>query len=322
LDNKPLEMEAELLIQHELIKGGFKVAKPTFDTEGADLLVVESITEKFTRFLKIQCKGRSSKASTNVTVNKSYVTDNFFLFLYLKLAERPPELFLFSREEILLWKDDGSNYVLYLAGRAVEGKIAECRFSPESVRRLHSALNKSPIKKYSSLVVDESFVQRAIAKTIESYSEIYPEMVFCRPSTDEVIRSVLSVYDNFQSTETDVKCHIFLSKEDCTCDESIMFSRVTTDQGVEVRIYREVAERDVHLEILEYLNRIINVENIMLVADDYVYEIPLNNMKARGVDIRIVQFGGSDGRQAFTQHRWADIIYAVAHAIGLSRHEW
>jgi hypothetical protein len=42
MDNKPLETQAESLIQHNLIKYGLLVTKPSFDTEGTDLLILPS----------------------------------------------------------------------------------------------------------------------------------------------------------------------------------------------------------------------------------------------------------------------------------------
>jgi hypothetical protein len=61
MDNKPLELQAERLIEHELIKSGFLVTKPSFDKEGTDLLIVKDISHKITPFIKVQCKGRTIK---------------------------------------------------------------------------------------------------------------------------------------------------------------------------------------------------------------------------------------------------------------------
>lgn len=43
MDTKPLETQSESFIQSELIKNGFNVTKPTFDKEGADLLIADNI---------------------------------------------------------------------------------------------------------------------------------------------------------------------------------------------------------------------------------------------------------------------------------------
>ena len=42
-DNKPNEKQAESLIEHHLLKHKFKVAKPSFDQYGADLLILDNI---------------------------------------------------------------------------------------------------------------------------------------------------------------------------------------------------------------------------------------------------------------------------------------
>ncbi|MNY62375.1 hypothetical protein D3C86_1991780 [compost metagenome] len=60
----------------------------------------------------------------------------------------------------------------------------------------------------------------------------------------------------------------------------------------------------------------------MLAVDDYKYADHLNILKSKGIDVRIVQFASYDGRQVFTEHMWGDVIYAVAHAMGIGRTEW
>jgi hypothetical protein len=53
MDNKPLEIEAERLIEYKLIKHGLLVTKPSFDKEGTDLLIIQDISQKITPFIKV-----------------------------------------------------------------------------------------------------------------------------------------------------------------------------------------------------------------------------------------------------------------------------
>ena len=102
MDTKPLELEAESLIQHELIKHGFNVTKPTFDKEGADLIIIDELKSKFTKSLRIQCKGRNLNGkSARVEIPVSYVDENFVVFVYLKSKGIGSELYVFFHDEIM-----------------------------------------------------------------------------------------------------------------------------------------------------------------------------------------------------------------------------
>jgi hypothetical protein len=65
MDNKPLEIQAESLIQHKLIKHGLSVTKPSFDKEGTDLLIIRDTSQKITPIIKVQCKGRTYPLNKN-----------------------------------------------------------------------------------------------------------------------------------------------------------------------------------------------------------------------------------------------------------------
>lgn len=43
IDNKPLEEEAEFFVKSKLLRYGFNLAKPSFDIQGADLIILDNI---------------------------------------------------------------------------------------------------------------------------------------------------------------------------------------------------------------------------------------------------------------------------------------
>ena len=45
-------------------------------------------------------------------------------------------------------------------------------------------------------------------------------------------------------------------------------------------------------------------------------------MKEKNIDVTLVQLKTDDGRRMFTNHKWGDIIFPIAKAIGLGIHEW
>lgn len=72
---------------------------------------------------------------------------------------------------------------------------------------------------------------------------------------------------------------------------------------------------------MDRIERLINNENIILVADDKSYELPLNELKSKGVDIICVTFNEPETRNMFVQFRWGDIAYPLGRAMGLEKYE-
>jgi len=319
LDTKPLEIECESLVQHELVKHELKVTKPAFDKEGADLLVLDSIKDQYTRYLKIQCKGRSLNSSSSITIPGKYVTENFLVFLYVKFRNFQSSMYIFFPDDIKKWNfnNNSGSYSLSLNSKTIDNSYFEKhKYLDVSAVRVKQLLSSVAIKKYSSLIVDEQFIERATEKTLEIYSKIHPDKNLSRPSVDEVIKGILSVYDIRQSKDSVLRCYIFSSKDSTNCSYEI------EEDGVNVKVYREYTNGRVSDEIFEYIDRAINAENVALAADDCVYDAPLNRLHAKGVDIRLIQLSTYNGREVFTEFYWGDVMYAIAKAMGLGRYEW
>jgi len=325
MDTKPLEIESESLIQHELIKFGFNVTKPAFDKEGADLLVVDGIRQKYTHFLKIQCKGRVIKSNGSyIEIPISYVTENFILFLYVRNENLESSLFAFFYEDIAEWNTRNDKYVLnFTLNKIKMPEFQERIFNRKLAESIKIRLKSSKIKKYTSLIIDELFMEKAISKTLSKYKEIYPEREFTKPSVVDVILPTLEMYDNFKSKDKKINCHIFAYEEsDCGESDKLVSQSFTTSNGVVVKVYREATDDFVSFEVLDYMERVINTENVILVADDVTYEEPLNKLKEKDIDVTLVMFSSDDGRRMFTNHMWGDVAFPIARSIGLSDYEW
>lgn len=325
MDTKPLEIESESLIQHELIKHGFHVTKPSFDKEGIDLLIVDNIKDKFTRFLKIQCKGRTlSSSGSYIEIPDSYVKENFIVFLYIVNEDLEHVLLTFFNEDIYKWKKTNNKYILRFTHKKLkEPYFLESVFNKNIANKIKDKLNKSEIKKYTSVIIDGIFLEKSIDKTINSYKEIYPDRTFCYPDLKDIVSSILSTYDHFHSHEKIINCYVYYYVEDIDqIRVSSKNKKFTTEDGVEGKVYVEYTDDFVCFEIIDFLERVINTENIILVADDVVYEKTLNNIKERGIDIILVMSRFDDGRRMITNHKWGNITYPLATSIGLERHEW
>lgn len=321
LDTKPLELEAELHIRSRLIAAGFNVAKPDFDSLGADLLLIERPGSVFTRLLKVQCKGRSVGKGTNIRVATEYVTENFILFAYLTEGLGRAELYMFDHEQIKQWKVLGNEFSLNIPQDAVTKRhFDQYKFNEvTSSIRIRLLLSKVLIKRYSAVIADEAFIQRAIDIGLHIYGKIYPGRAFRRPSTVDVVRGILSIYRIDTDPGLPIRCHLFTNRHD---QNSSSVDRIVFKDDQVAKIYWERSDGPVSVDLMEYLERVVNVENIMMVADDFCYEPRLRWLKEQGVDIKIIQLSSHDGRQIYTNHQWGDVIYAVAHSMNLSRLEW
>jgi hypothetical protein len=210
MDTKPLEIQSESFIQYELIKHGFQVTKPSFDKEGADLLIVDNIKEKHVHFLRIQCKGRTiNNNGSNIDIPVSYVDENFVVFLYIVNEDLIYRLFTFFHDDIINWNKLNNKYILNFTHKKLkEPYFLEKEFNKEMAYKIRSRLGKLKIKKYTSLIIDGIFLENSIQKTIKSYKQIYPDKQFKHPNLQDVVSSILSTYDYFKSHEKIINCYV------------------------------------------------------------------------------------------------------------------
>lgn len=323
MDTKPIEIQSESRIQSELIKHGFLVNKPNFDKEGADLLLLSSIKKKDVHLLKIQCKGRTIKnTGSYIDIPVSYVTENFVVFLYVIDENLNDILFIFFHDDIIAdWEKLDNKYILRFTHKKLkEPYFLEREFNKEMACKLKSRLEQQKIKKYTSLIIDGLFLESSIQKTIQSYKEIYPDRQLNYPSLQDVITGILSTYDYFKSNDKIINCYVCYYTED---EENLglIKSKITTSEGVECTIYIEKTNNLICFEIIEYLERVVNSENIIFVANDIAYQDTLNKIKKEEIDVILVTSRKNEGRM-FTEHKWGNITYPLATSIGLKRHEW
>ncbi|KQZ44694.1 hypothetical protein [Duganella sp. Root1480D1] len=149
MDNKPLEQLAENYIKVELGKANFKYAKPDYDLDGTDLIVLQPISKHYVRQVIVQSKGRSvGSQQTNVRINKSYVNSNFICFLYLQLDNDPVHYFyIFFCDDIKKW-DAYDKYFQLLIPKDFKKNTAliAAKFNPKThIKKIADLLDNGPI---------------------------------------------------------------------------------------------------------------------------------------------------------------------------------
>lgn len=324
-DNKPLEEQAESAVKYELLKYGFSITKPFYDTEGGDLLIVEKTDEKFKEILKVQCKGRTlNKSGTNVRIPISYNTDDFILFIYLVKEDRTNYLYILFAEDIKKWTSNGKEYTLSITENSIENEsMTNCLFNENKVDRVWAKLKKSQIKKYTSIIIDGVFLRKAVNNTRVIYNKIWTDKILIKPHIQEVVQNILEYYNRYDSVNNIIDCYIFENNHFPLSEvmEMDMEKSILKSENHIIKVYKENLDDVIAFEALDKIERLINNENIILVADDKSYERPLNELKSKGVDIICVTFNEPEIRNMFVQFRWGDIAYPLGRAMGLEKWE-
>ena len=74
-------------------------------------------------------------------------------------------------------------------------------------------------------------------------------------------------------------------------------------------------------EVLDQIERLVNNDNLILVADDIVYESELNRFKESGIEMTLVRSNDKTENKMTVHFKWGDITYPIGFALGLERHE-
>lgn len=322
MDTKQLEMQAESFIVHKLIKHGFHVSKPTFDKQGADLLIIDDINNKFTKTIRVQCKGRTIRdSSTNIVIPVAYVEENFLVFLYVVNGGEDDLLFVFFSEDIIQWRTNTNNYALNVSSSKLSSEeFARHLFSLEAVNLMRSYLFNAPIKRYTTVLIDQPFLESAIKRTIEVYEEIYPKRKLNPPLLQDVVKNIIAMYNNFRVSDLTINCHLYSYEENIPSETTV--SKITIDSNVTAKLYREITDKFISFEMLDHLERVVNTENIILVSNEVIFDKELQKLSERGVEVTMVLYSSHEGRNIYAEQKWGDIMYPVAKAMGLEQQEW
>lgn len=332
MDNKPLELQAERLIEHQLIKHKLLVAKPSFDQEGTDLLIIKSVSKKITPFVKVQCKGRTIKTSSSLEIPLKYVEENFIVFLYT-VKDNNDFLYVFFHDDIIQWQKIENAYQLYIPNNfQFREEFQNHLFNKESITKIENILLRQAvnqlIKTNHSIIIDGIFLENAVVKVQDFYKELYPEKNICNPSIDGIIDQCLKYVDIQNKQE--VNCYLIYSTHfdlEYSVDIGEMFefdsygNEESNYVGHNYNLFKLKTDKIVSFKVQEQLERIINVENVLLIADDITYVPYLNELKDRGVEVIVFQDSENEGSRMFHKFKWAKMAYPLALSMGLSEYE-
>lgn len=325
-DNKPIEKQAENYLKSQLSKFDFDYQEPSYDKNGSDLTIIENYKAKKTKLLNIQSKGRTvSNRSTNVKIPKKYVNERFILFIYTVDEDKNESLFMFLPSDIKKWNLNTNNeYTFSFNSKKIKEKYFQDKiFNISKAGELRDILTRSEIKDYTTILIDGVFLENAIKSTISTYSKIWKKKKFLKPDIKTVVKYILESYDRFNTKSKTVNC-LLVTSEHFSLEEHISFNcplNFKTQNGNSVNIFINKSDGIVSFDILEQMKRLINNDNIILVADDVIYESRLKEYKELGVEIIIIQYNGHQGRKIHSEFKWGDVMYPLGLSLGLEKWE-
>jgi len=143
-DTSHLEHIAEDYISSKLQEAGFLVAKPKFDRDGTDLIILLSVNTG-AKFGRVQSKGRSLEKSvhSNISIARKYVVEPFFLLVYVKYKPNS-NLYVFFTEEIKEWNILNDNYVFYISRNSIDrSSLDKYLFGKDKISKIKKIVERT-----------------------------------------------------------------------------------------------------------------------------------------------------------------------------------
>jgi hypothetical protein len=262
------------------------------------------------------------------------VEDNFIIFLYtVKEKDNNDFLYIFFCDDIVKWQKSGNAYQLYIPNDFQSREEFQSHlFNKESITKIENILLRQAvdqlIKTNHSIIIDGIFLQNAVGKVQDFYRKLYPEKNICNPSIDGIVEQCLKYVDIQNKQE--VNCYLICSTHfdlEYSVDIGGIFefdyygNEESNYIGHNYNLFKLKTDKIVSFKVQEQLERIINVENVLLIADDITYVSYLNELKDRGVEVIVFQDSEDEGSRMFHKFKWAKITYPLALSMGLSQYE-
>jgi hypothetical protein len=234
-DTTHLAYTAEDYIAYKLQEAGFLVAKPKFDRDGTDLILLLSV-KPGTKFGKVQCKGRSLRNSpqTNITIPCEYAREPFFLFVYVnyKFGE---DLYLFFTEDIKKWEASNDQYVIYInKGDIDNGSMRDFLYHHDKTDRIADIIRRTTSELENEMfrvirmgmdVIDKQKKATALAELIHGIVQLNKEEESTKKTMREAYKDLRYLAEEIMETvPSRVIDKIQKFKKDGSDEESVLLN--------------------------------------------------------------------------------------------------
>lgn len=325
MDNRPVEKLGEKYIQTRLIKHGFDThSELSFDREGADLIITQIVDKKTLHYIKIQSKSRKINKSTKVLIPKNYIQENFVLFVYLLDKNGEEFLLCFFEEDFSIFIENKQDLILNISYSKLQTKLKEFTFNDHKAEKLKKLFEKFKKKNYTSIIIDGIFLKESIIETNKIYTKIWKRDLI-KPKLNEIIKNIILKYNSFENNENDIACYLYISNHhdlETSLEINNRENNFYINEKNPVKIFTIYSNDLVNPQIIDDINRFKNSNNIILVANDIIYENFLLNLKNEVDDLIIMRLKIVERlHEMYVNYKWGDISYPIALSMGIKPHE-
>ena len=220
--------------------------------------------------------------------------------------------------------------VIRFTGREVKRNPAAC---VSEVRTIYKERIQREPAKYRVMYIDYCFLSQEISKSLDFYSNLYPNRDFTIKSLEDILPSAI----NWLHEKSYVTAYVFHPPDDASEVEHLNGSIKEYEKG-EIRI-NTISHEWYSIELGEHMISYSHLfDDFFVVADDPVYVDPLlsvlpNEMKVRKIGDRefhylpngkLLRKGNHETTYIGTdlvKVRWQNICYIIEDSLGLNLYE-
>lgn len=323
MDNKPAEKLGESYIKSRLLKYDFEIhSELSYDKDGADFMLTQKLDSDKLHFIRIQSKSRKIKSSTNVRIPKSYIGRNFVLFVYIINEHKEENLFCFLPSDFSIFTEKVSEYTLSITTKKINFLKDNYTFDQHKAEKINSIFAELKEKKYTSVIIDGIFLQESLIETKKLYAGIW-NRDFEEPSLKDLAEKILK-YNRFVDHNNDIACYIYISNHHNLEDHILIDPRNSSFnyKGILVKTSITYTSELVAFQIMDDIERFKQSNNILLIANDIIYERFLSDLDVDVKSVIVARLKINERpNEMYVDYKWFDISYPIGLAIGLKPNE-
>ncbi|CAM3611621.1 hypothetical protein [Zobellia roscoffensis] len=325
MDNKPTEKLGESYIKSRLLKYDFDThSELSYDKDGTDLIITQKVDSTTLNYIKIQSKSRKLNKSTNVKIPKSYVNENFVLFIYIVDQQKEEYLFCIFEEDFKIFRENNNDFTLYISHSTLSKKLTAYTFDETKAIKLKLLFKKFKKKNFTSIIIDGLFLKESIIETNKFYSK-YWNRELEKPKLHDIVRNIIVQYNRFEQNQNEIACYLYVSNYNDLINVLEIDNKQNNfyiNEKISVKIFVSYSNDLVCFQIMDDINRFKKSNNLILVANDIAYERFLTDLESEIEEVIIMRLKINERpNEMYVNYKWADISYPIGLSMGLEQVE-
>lgn len=139
-----------------------------------------------------------------------------------------------------------------------------------------------------------------------------------------MVDKIILGFNTFGDAVTNINCYVYVSKHH-SLEDHITIEDEDADfesSKFSPRIFITYTKKLVSFEIMNDIDRFKQSDNIILIANDVIYEHFLENLDVDAESITIARLKITERpNEMYVKYRWGDISYPIGLALGLESYE-